>query len=251
MTAAPAGYGIRADYRHGGGAAARPARRGRYWTRLRRHTHRYFQAAVYRLAREVAEREGLRSVLDAGCGPGVKLRRQLGGRVDELVGVDRPACAAFWTAPGAGTRFEAVDLEAAGPSLGRTFDLVMAVDVVEHLDDPDRLLDFLRRHMHARSLLLLSTPERDLLRGPGNRRSPNAEHVREWNRDELRRYLESRGFAVERHEIVSSYDVGRSPVMCLYRAWGLAAGAPRAHTQVVLARLAESWRGAAPPSPRA
>lgn len=231
------GYGIRPDYRHGA-AAARAARSGVYWNRLRRHTHRYFQAEVYRLAAEVVAAEGLRSVLDVGCGPGGKLLEHLGGRVAELAGVDRPASAAAWPTPSGNAVFYAVDLASEDVSLGRTFDLVMSVDVVEHLDDPDRLLDFMRAHMHGRSRFLLSTPEREVLRGPGNLGSPKAEHVREWSRDELRGYLESRGLLVDEQRVVDSYDLGRSPVMWLYRLRDAVAGQPRAHTQVVLGRKA-------------
>lgn len=231
-------FGIRADYRHGDAGATRAARRERYWNRVRRHTHRYFQAEVYRLAAEVVRREGLRSVLDAGCGPGEKLRRHLGPCVEELVGVDQAGSAASWTDRSGHARFVAVDLEAGGPPLGRTFDLVMAVDVIEHLDDPDRLLDFLRAHMHRRSHWLISTPERELLRGPRNLRSPKAEHVREWTRAELRAYLGSRGFEVRQQRVVDSYDLGRSATMWLYRTRDWLQGTPRAHTQVVLGGLA-------------
>jgi 2-polyprenyl-3-methyl-5-hydroxy-6-metoxy-1,4-benzoquinol methylase len=178
-------------------------------------------------------REGMRSVLDAGCGPGEKLGRYLGAHVDDLVGVDQERCAEYWTASGARSRFHVVDLECEGASLDRTFDLVMAVDVIEHLDDPDRLLSFLRAHMHERSLFLISSPERDVLRGAGGLSSPKPEHVREWTRDELREYLQSRGFRVEQQRLVDSYDLGLSVIMWLHRARDLVSGRPRAHTQIV------------------
>ncbi len=237
--AAPTGrFGIRGDYQHGSGGATRAAQLGRYWTWLRRHTHAYFQAEVYRLARELVRSDALRSVLDVGCGPGGKLRRYLGAQVEELVGVDQVGCAATWTNPGDGVRLLVVDLESGGVSLGRKFDLVMAVDVIEHLDDPDRLLDFMRAHMHERSRFLISTPEREILRGPHNLRSPKREHVREWNQDELRAYLESRALVVERHRVVDSYDTSWSVVMLFYRARDLIQGNATAHTQVVVGRIA-------------
>jgi SAM-dependent methyltransferase len=235
---APSGaFGIREDYRHGGGATSPRASRSTYWTRLRRHTHKYFQAEVYRLAREIARRDGIESVLDAGCGPGHKLRRYLVPHVARSVGVDRPSCAAHWPAAEGSLAFCVIDLESASVSWGETFDLVMAVDVIEHLDDPDRLLGWLRTCGTAGAKFLLSTPERVVLRGAENLQSPKTEHVREWDRRELRRYLESRGFAVERQLLVPSYDLGMSLVMWLYRARDLLAGVPRVHTQVAIGTL--------------
>jgi glycosyltransferase involved in cell wall biosynthesis/SAM-dependent methyltransferase len=226
-------FGIRGDYRQG----RRPAvgdPRNRYWTGLRRHTHRYFQAEVYRLAGRLVTTEALRSVLDAGCGPGHKLDRYLGPHVETLVGVDQLSCAAHWPETGRRASYRVVDLRSAGVSLNRTFDLVMAVDVIEHLEDPDRLLDFMRAHRSERARFLLSTPDRETLRGPHNLESPKAEHLREWTRPELRRYLASRGFVVERQLLVDSYDMGGSVVMWSYRARDLLTGTHRVHTQVAI-----------------
>lgn len=235
---APGGaFGIRADYRHGGRDATREARRDQYWTWVRRHTHQYFQAGVYRLARDLVQREALRSVLDAGCGLGYKLRRYVSPHVVTCVGLDLRAPVRFWPESEGGTTFREVDLEAPDLSMGQTFDLLMAVEVAEHLDDPDQLLTLMKAHAHERSMFLFSTPAREILRGPENLESPKAEHVREWDRQEFRRYLESRGFVVEQHLIVQAYDLGASPVMWMYRARDLLKGVPAAHTQVVVGKI--------------
>jgi hypothetical protein len=57
----------------------------------------------------------------------------------------------------------------------------------------------------------LSTPERDVRRGPDNMKSPRKEHVREWNQRELRQYLQSRGFEVVRQALLPAFRVGFSP----------------------------------------
>lgn len=44
--------------------------------------------------------------------------------------------------------------------------------------------------------LLISTPERDKLRGEGCNYSPNKHHIREWNKSEFLTYLEQSGLVV-------------------------------------------------------
>jgi 2-polyprenyl-3-methyl-5-hydroxy-6-metoxy-1,4-benzoquinol methylase len=97
-----------------------------------------------------------------------------------------------------------IDIEDPSAELGRRFDLLMAVDVIEHLLNPDALLRFLYLHAHTRSVVVLSTPERDLRRGPGDCGPPaNPAHVREWNGTELQAYLRSTGlFDVLSHQVV-------------------------------------------------
>jgi hypothetical protein len=55
--------------------------------------------------------------------------------------------------------------------------------------------------MNARenSIIIISTPERDIVRGKSNMQSPNKDHVREWNEDEFRQYLENNGFTISDH----------------------------------------------------
>ena len=71
--------------------------------------------------------------------------------------------------------------------------------MVEHLADPYELLVRLRSVVAPGGLLLISTPDRDLLedRPPlGPPRNPR--HVREWNRAEFELLLEAAGFDVLR-----------------------------------------------------
>ncbi|MBM4422652.1 MAG: hypothetical protein FJ030_04575 [Chloroflexi bacterium] len=49
---------------------------------------------------------------------------------------------------------------------------------------------------------MISTPERDVLRGPDALHCPKAEHVREWNRSEFARYLETRGLEIVEHRLL-------------------------------------------------
>ncbi len=84
---------------------------------------------------------------------------------------------------------------------------------------------------------MISTPERDILRGPDNTSSPQPEHVREWNRAKFREYLESLGFMVTEHEIMPSFSIRQSPYMLLQWLWSLLCGVNVFHTQVAICRL--------------
>jgi hypothetical protein len=77
--------------------------------------------------------------------------------------------------------------------------LVICADVLEHLEDPDSLLQYLKDRVLPSGMILLSTPDRDALRGIECFDCPNAFHVREWNSPELVEYLSSRGFEIQAH----------------------------------------------------
>jgi hypothetical protein len=67
-------------------------------------------------------------------------------------------------------------------------DLVICADVIEHLDNPDDLLDFID-DIDFR-LLIISTPERDGQAGKNDFGPPeNTSHYREWNAVEFKNYL--------------------------------------------------------------
>jgi len=188
-------YAIRPDYRPNLSPRPREAPgREAYWSDVRVAASDAYQYYVYRWARRLARRRGARSVLDVGSGPGTKLRDLFGGSDAELVLVDHPATEpiARRTLPRA--RFVAADLETAEVELGRRFDLVICADVLEHLRDPDPCLALVRRHVAPGGLALLSTPDRENLRGPDCTTCPHDDHVREWSGPELADWLTSRGF---------------------------------------------------------
>ena len=77
------------------------------------------------------------------------------------------------------------------------YDLMIVADVIEHLPDPDRLMEFIRRS--APTFLIISTPDRDALPREFEAGPPrNSTHVREWSSAEFRRYVEG-WFAVMDH----------------------------------------------------
>lgn len=84
--------------------------------------------------------------------------------------------------------------------------VMICSDVIEHLADPRPLLKAMRE---SRANIVLSTPERDLQHGLDHMGpSPNINHVREWNYEELHAFLEAEGFTIRFHGLTRSSDAG-------------------------------------------
>jgi 2-polyprenyl-3-methyl-5-hydroxy-6-metoxy-1,4-benzoquinol methylase len=81
--------------------------------------------------------------------------------------------------------------------------VIVAVDVIEHLAEPDHLLNYVKRHATEETLIIISTPDRDLVRGFDNFGPPwNVTHVREWNQKEFKQYFKSHNFAIHSQFLV-------------------------------------------------
>jgi SAM-dependent methyltransferase len=150
-----------------------------YW--YRRHL------AVYRW---VAERcQGLR-VVDMACGEGYGAAA-LAERAREVVGVDANPEAyeharLRYTRPGlsfARALVEEFDQ-------GAPYEAIVFLQTIEHLDEPERLLERFRSLLGPGGTAYISTPNRLTLAPAGAARSDNPWHVREYVEDEFRALLE-------------------------------------------------------------
>lgn len=201
---AAAGYFIKAGYRPNEVVLTQDEVSGEfYWNETRLERSESYQHPVYRLAGKLIARGGIARVIDVGCGVATKLAQlhRLHPGID-YVGIDQPATIDFCSKRYRFGRWIADDLEAPDPGIaGLAGDLVICSDVIEHVRDPDVLLAYLRRRTAKGGRVLLSTPERDLLRGRDCDHSPNRYHVREWNRDELQAYLRASGFVIHEHRM--------------------------------------------------
>ncbi len=153
-----------------------------------------WQDEVYRFAKETADQHGLRSVIDIGCGSGHKLIKYFGDRVTVGLDVEKTRAVLRRRYPGKQWRvsdFRSVEVPKA--------DLVIASDVIEHLGDPDEMLEFIQRIRPV--YVVISTPDRNLLRCGTHKGPPcNSTHLREWTMAELHAYL-SEYFDVLEHFI--------------------------------------------------
>jgi hypothetical protein len=173
---------------------------GDYWNAERIAKSMDYQYDVYAAARALADRHSLVSVADFGCGVATKLNHFLGHL--SPTGFDQPTVGEYIRRTLPRVAFRGIDLE--NPELylsdADNFELTICSDVIEHVLDPDPLMEALRTHTER--FVVLSTPERDVTRGPGMLRCDKPEHVREWNREEFARYVRSRGFDIVEHTLV-------------------------------------------------
>lgn len=189
----PPPYFLPADYRENPARTFVPD--GEYWNDDRIAASYHFQYYAYAQAAALFRRQGYESVIDVGCGAATKLAAFFGEIADTIHMVDQPGSERVASNILPGAAFTGADLETP-PPMDTRFDLVLCMDVLEHLADPDPLARWLHERVSDRGRLVLSTPDRDVRRGVGCRTSPNPLHVREWSSPELRAYLADRGFEV-------------------------------------------------------
>lgn len=173
-----------------------------YWTPRRIALSGLYQSHVYRWAAELVSRQALRRVLDVGCGPATKLNRMIAPLAETVVGVDQASAIEYCQKTHQHGAYFVDDFAHPTFEDREPFDLIICCDVVEHLEDPDSLLGYLRSFGNSSSLYLISTPAREKLRGENVRFSANPAHVREWSTNEFLWYLAQHGFVVRESRLL-------------------------------------------------
>ncbi len=191
-------YGIRAKYRHRFNNAF-------FDDTLRKDE---YQREVYEEASRIAKDISARRVADVGCGSGYKL--VLNFPNTPTIGYDLEPTVSFLRA----TYPDREWLSAAFTDDVEPSDLVICADVIEHIPDPDTLMDFLVKITDRR--LVLSTPERRLIYGWDHSGPPkNIAHCREWTQDEFITYV-SKWFKVDDARITNKSQATQM-VICSHR----------------------------------
>jgi SAM-dependent methyltransferase len=229
LDAAGAGrFGIKPGYRENPPRSFDRDPQARYWTDERIAASSRYQHPVYQICRDLLRSRAAHSFLDVGSGPGTKVAELIAPLCSDLVLIDQPSSCEIVSRCVPGARFVEADLDALDLDLERSFDLIVCADVLEHLKHPDLCVRFILAHLAEGGRAVLSTPERDNLRGPTCMTSPHPEHVREWNAAEFRAFVERCGLVVERQillpaerthslELAVSRRLGR---YLLRRRWG-------------------------------
>lgn len=171
-----------------------------YWNSQRILSSEMYQFPVYQYAKKFIRSKNLRRVADVGCGVGKKLqflKREIPSL--EITGIDQINAINYCRDNYDFGSWLADDFENSKLELSNKFDLIICADVIEHLYNPDILMAYIHKILSDDGYVILSTPERDLVRGLECKNSPNSHHVREWNSDELIKYMEFSGFKVLSH----------------------------------------------------
>ena len=164
-----------------------------------------FQNDVYLEARRVLAENDYRGIVDIGCGSGFKLLKYFSDV--HTVGIDITQTVKWLRAKYPFRIWLDTSLHKE-MNFGPQFEMAIASDMIEHLIDPDLLMNFIHSAKFKRAII--STPERDLLaeafpnihsfNGPPT----NKHHVREWNSAEFQKYI-SQFYEIERHYIVDKF----------------------------------------------
>jgi SAM-dependent methyltransferase len=238
----PSSYGIRPDYRPNHANLTLDERSGKtYWNEQRIATSARYQYHAYRAALALARRRGARTVVDLGCGVATKLNRFFGAEF-EIVGVDQPAAIEVCRRRFERGTYIAENFEQPAFALARAVeqvDLLICSDVIEHLEDPDLLLDYVRRVVTPAAAIVLTTPDRVALLGPDALAPVNPAHIREWSCDEFARYVDSRGFEVLEHRRFPPFRLGFDRLTAKFLRSRLRRRLPLATNQMLVCRVRE------------
>lgn len=126
-------------------------------------------------------------VLDAGCGTAYGSAILAAGGANEVVGVDRANEVLAAVRPRMPERVQLQCADVANlPFESNSFDIVVCFEVIEHVEDTDRVLDELARVVRDDGVLVISSPNRDVFM------SGNPHHRREFVPAELKTALDQR-----------------------------------------------------------
>jgi len=193
-------YFIKNGYEHNHAARTfdeQPA--GQYWDPERLRLSEIYQYYVYELAYKIGKRRKYTSIIDVGSGPGTKARNILSKQFSDITLIDQPNVREIVKKIMPDSKFIDIDLETCTAANIAKADMVICSDVLEHLHDPLPCANMIHNSIKHGGRVIISTPERDFLRGKECISSPHPSHVREWNTSEFRAFLEHSGFEVLQH----------------------------------------------------
>ncbi|MCH9621698.1 MAG: hypothetical protein S4CHLAM20_11230 [Chlamydiia bacterium] len=149
------------------------------------------QDEVYQIAKKLVEENILTCIYDVGCGSAYKLIKYFSNY--QTVGYEIEPTLGFLKDKYPEREWRLSDLSII-PEY-KSSDVLICSDVVEHIVNPDDLLNFINRFDFK--YLVISTPDRDkLLEVQGKKQSQtgppvNPAHMREWSFSEFEEYISS------------------------------------------------------------
>ena len=168
---------------------------------VQRYLIRRFHDEVVRLLDSVPHA----AILDLGCGEGFVLDHLLASGIDaDLVGIDRSSTAIESARARLGAGVDLIEADVTSlDDLPRAFDVVMMLEVLEHLDRPEATLDLLAELSSGH--VIVSVPHEPFFRGLNLVRLKNVkrfgsdpEHVQHWTKRGFERVAGHRFEIVDR-----------------------------------------------------
>ena len=159
-----------------------------------------FQRSVYELAATLMGQYNYASIVDVGCGSAYKLINMLGEH--RTIGIEVEPTYSWLLNKYPARKWLFYD-PSGMPALKA--DIVICSDVIEHINHPDKLMDFLSTIDF--NLLIISTPERDKICGQNDYGPPeNTSHYREWNSSEFKLYT-GKWFKIDEHHTYNDRSI--------------------------------------------
>jgi 2-polyprenyl-3-methyl-5-hydroxy-6-metoxy-1,4-benzoquinol methylase len=146
-----------------------------------------YQAPVYGRANSIADSIDKCQLLDLGCGNPQKLKPF---RVSNITGIDFPSKILDIAAGGIKGNWLGRDLNEEF-NLDYHYDLIIAADVIEHVDNTDVFFTNVNNHAKEGTFLVLSSPEKTSVK------RHNPLHVREFMKEELKGIITANGWSIE------------------------------------------------------
>ena len=207
-----------------------------------------WQVPAYKFAGQYAEKLRPKIILDVGCGPGIKLVTYLGTSAEKVVGFDQHSGISkaksrypdhTWIEGNLENQEDWEILSELQP------DVVMSMDVIEHLSNPRKFLENIKHIMTKDTILFLSTPDRANMENASPLGPPaNGRHVREWAADELQEFVSDVGFEVlaVNNLLPREYHYSvRELVRFLWRAITFKALPDKKQNLILVLKLQSTW----------
>lgn len=179
----------------------------KYWNNPRIIRIFYTRYYLFKSIRRLIKKLELKSVLDIGCGPATKLIKFFHPLCQDIYGIDQEYIIEKNIKLYGLKTFYTDDFENPKLDLQKKFDVIICTDVIEHLFNPNKLLEYIKKYCYENTYIIITTPERDILRGSDCDYSPHILHIREWNMQEFNNYLTYEGFIVLFHDIIENYKI--------------------------------------------
>lgn len=147
---------------------------------------------------------GHAKILDCGCGIGIGGIILKNNGYENITGIDIDG----ENVKAASKFFEAYGMDCNNINLKNRFDIVIALNIIEHLGSPEHFLDGLIKILSPKGLLVLSLPNEIWFRKLSGRIPKDPTHRQSWSVFSFKRFLSRNGF-----DIIDMKPVGRIPFL--------------------------------------